>query len=129
MARTTSMRPSCLPAGPALATGRPGRRRAASVVSRRGVVQGSVGRIDRVPGATMIDLSAVDLDELAMALADQDGFEHHWLIDPDSIKRSLFAIGSFKTGKTSWNQNLQMILLRNDALNNLAICKHTIIKS
>jgi hypothetical protein len=48
------------------------------------VAQGSVGRIGRVPGAKMIDLSAVDLDELAMALADQDGFEHHWLIDPDS---------------------------------------------
>ena len=34
----------------------------------------------------------------------------HWLIDPDSIKRSLLAIGSFETGKASWNQNLQMIL-------------------
>jgi len=55
------------------------------------VVQGSVGRIDRVPGAKMIDLSAVDLDELAMALADQDGFEHHWLIDPDNGQISLWT--------------------------------------
>lgn len=39
----------------------------------------------------MIDLSAVDLDELAMALADQDGFEHHWLIDPDSGQISLWT--------------------------------------
>jgi hypothetical protein len=39
----------------------------------------------------MIDLSAVDLDELAIALADQDGFEHHWLIDPDSGQISLWT--------------------------------------
>jgi hypothetical protein len=52
-------------------------------VSREGS-RGSVGAIDRVQGAMMIDLSAVDLEELAMALADQDGYEHHWLIDPDS---------------------------------------------
>src|ERR1051326_2335310 len=34
----------------------------------------------------------------------------HWLIDPDSIKRSLLTIGSVETGKASWNQDLQMIL-------------------
>jgi hypothetical protein len=39
----------------------------------------------------MIDLSAVDLEELAMALADQDGYEHHWLIDPDSGQISLWT--------------------------------------
>ena len=39
----------------------------------------------------MIDLSTVDLDELAMALADQDGFEHHWLIDPGSGQISLWT--------------------------------------
>ena len=39
----------------------------------------------------MIDLSAVDLDELATALGDQDGFEHHWLIDPDSGQMSLWT--------------------------------------
>lgn len=39
----------------------------------------------------MIDVSAVDLEELAMALADQDGYEHHWLIDPDSGKISLWT--------------------------------------
>ncbi len=32
----------------------------------------------------MIDLSAVDLSELATALADQEAFEHRWLIDPAS---------------------------------------------
>jgi len=39
----------------------------------------------------MIDLTAVDLDELAMALEDQDGFEHHWLIDPDTGKIALWT--------------------------------------
>jgi len=34
----------------------------------------------------------------------------HWLIDPDAIKRSLLAIGSFETGKAKWNEQLQMIL-------------------
>src|SRR5258705_13492617 len=34
----------------------------------------------------------------------------HWLIDPDAIKRSLFALGSFETGKATWNEQLQMIL-------------------
>lgn len=34
----------------------------------------------------------------------------HWIIDPDAIKRSLVAIGSFETGRISWNEQLQMIL-------------------
>ena len=44
-----------------------------------------------MPGAKMIDLSAVDLEELAMALADQDGYERHWLIDPGSGQISLWT--------------------------------------
>src|SRR6185436_19147742 len=34
----------------------------------------------------------------------------HWFIDPDSIKRSLLAIGSFETGNTVWNERLQLML-------------------
>ncbi len=34
----------------------------------------------------------------------------HWFIDPDSIKRSLLAIGSFETGNKVWNEKLQLIL-------------------
>src|SRR6266404_4796800 len=34
----------------------------------------------------------------------------HWLIDPDAIKRSLLAFGSFDTAKPEWNDRLQMIL-------------------
>ncbi len=32
----------------------------------------------------MLDLSGIDLEEIASALADQDDYEHHWLIDPDT---------------------------------------------
>ena len=39
----------------------------------------------------MVDLSAVDLDELATALGDQGYFEHRWLIDPDSGEISLWT--------------------------------------
>src|SRR6266705_2486840 len=30
----------------------------------------------------MFELTSLDLDEIATALADQDSFEHRWLIDP-----------------------------------------------
>ena len=33
----------------------------------------------------------------------------HWIVDPNAIKRSLLAIGSFN-GKAEWNEKLQMIL-------------------
>ena len=39
----------------------------------------------------MVDLSAVDLDELATALGEQGYFEHRWLIDPDSGEISLWT--------------------------------------
>jgi hypothetical protein len=32
----------------------------------------------------MLELSSVDLDEIAIALADQTDDEHRWLIDPDT---------------------------------------------
>jgi beta-lactamase regulating signal transducer with metallopeptidase domain len=34
----------------------------------------------------------------------------HWIIDPDAIKRSLLALGSFQKGNAQWNEQLQMIL-------------------
>ena len=36
-------------------------------------------------------LSVVDLEALAMALADQGGYEHHWLIDSESGQISLWT--------------------------------------
>jgi hypothetical protein len=32
----------------------------------------------------VLDLSSIDLEEIANALADQTGYEHHWLINPDT---------------------------------------------
>ena len=32
----------------------------------------------------MLDLSSIDLEEIANALADQTDYEHHWLINPDT---------------------------------------------
>jgi beta-lactamase regulating signal transducer with metallopeptidase domain len=34
----------------------------------------------------------------------------HWLIDPNAIKRSLIAIGSFETGNANWNEKLNTFL-------------------
>jgi hypothetical protein len=32
----------------------------------------------------VLDLSSIDLEEIANALADQTDYEHHWLINPDT---------------------------------------------
>jgi Uncharacterised protein family (UPF0158) len=32
----------------------------------------------------VLDLSGIDLDEIANALADQADYEHHWLVNPDT---------------------------------------------
>jgi hypothetical protein len=33
---------------------------------------------------SVLDLSSLDLDEIAAALADQTDYEHRWLIDPET---------------------------------------------
>jgi beta-lactamase regulating signal transducer with metallopeptidase domain len=35
---------------------------------------------------------------------------YHWLINPDAIKSSLLAIGSFENGNAMWNEQLKSIL-------------------
>jgi hypothetical protein len=32
----------------------------------------------------VLDLSRIDLEEIATALADQNDYEHHWLINPET---------------------------------------------
>jgi hypothetical protein len=32
----------------------------------------------------VLDLSSIDLEEIANALGDETGYEHHWLINPDT---------------------------------------------
>lgn len=40
----------------------------------------------------MVELSAVDLDEMATALQDQTAYEYRWLIDAESIRARRRAI-------------------------------------
>jgi hypothetical protein len=39
----------------------------------------------------MLDLSDVDLEELAMALEDQDNYDHCWLLDPRTGQLALWT--------------------------------------
>jgi len=48
----------------------------------------------------MRELSGVDLDEIATALADQTDYEHHWLIDPDSGQIVFWTADSGIDGQT-----------------------------
>ena len=34
--------------------------------------------------AVVLDLSRIDLEDIASALADQNDYERHWLINPDT---------------------------------------------
>ncbi len=34
--------------------------------------------------ALVLDLSSIDLEDIATALADQNDYDHHWLINPDT---------------------------------------------
>lgn len=45
---------------------------------------GPFERRDRLYPGLVLDLSSLDLDEIANALADQTDYEHHWLINPDT---------------------------------------------
>ncbi|GAA4816959.1 hypothetical protein ACFQ0K_08480 [Nocardioides caeni] len=50
----------------------------------------------------MLDLGAIDLDELAMALADQTDYEHVWLIDPQSGEIVIWTSDTGIDGETPW---------------------------
>ncbi len=39
----------------------------------------------------MLDLSAIDIDEVAGALADQTDYEHRWLIDPRTGEMAIWT--------------------------------------
>jgi hypothetical protein len=45
------------------------------------------------PGV-VLDLSSIDLEEAGNALADQTGYEHHWLIDPDTGEIVFWTAGT-----------------------------------
>jgi hypothetical protein len=48
----------------------------------------------------VLDLSSIDLEEIAGALADQDDFEHHWLIDPDTGEIAFWRADTGIDGQT-----------------------------
>ena len=48
----------------------------------------------------MLDLSSIDLEEIANALADQDDYEHRWLINPDTGEITFWTAGTGIDGQT-----------------------------
>lgn len=48
----------------------------------------------------MLDLSRLDLDEIAQALSDQNDYEHRWLINPDTGEVLLWTSDLGIDGKT-----------------------------
>ena len=55
----------------------------------------------------MLDLSRLDLDEIATALADQTDYDHRWLIDPRSGDIAFWTSdtgidGETRSTSTSW---------------------------
>jgi hypothetical protein len=40
----------------------------------------------------MLDLSGLDLDEIAAALADQSAYDHRWMIDPRTGEIVLWTV-------------------------------------
>lgn len=47
------------------------------------------------------DLSGFDLDEIATALADQDSYEHAWLVNPDTGEIVLWTVDTGIDGQTA----------------------------
>jgi hypothetical protein len=48
----------------------------------------------------VIDLSLIDLEDIATALADQNDYEHHWLINPDTGEISFWTADTGIDGQT-----------------------------
>jgi hypothetical protein len=48
----------------------------------------------------VLDLSSLDLEEIANALADQIDYEHHWLINPDTGEIVFWTAGTGIDGQT-----------------------------
>jgi len=48
----------------------------------------------------VLDLSSIDLEEIAHALADQAGYEHQWLINPQTGQIAFWTAGTGIDGQT-----------------------------
>ena len=60
----------------------------------------------------MLDLSSLDLEEIASALADQTDYEHHWLINPDTGEIAFWTADTGIDGQTPVNlDELDLIVI------------------
>ena len=48
----------------------------------------------------VLELSSIDLEEIANALADQTDYEHHWLINPDTGEIAFWTADTGTDGQT-----------------------------
>ena len=48
----------------------------------------------------MLELSSIDLEEIASALSDQNDYEHHWLINPDTGEIAVWTADTGIDGQT-----------------------------
>jgi Uncharacterised protein family (UPF0158) len=48
----------------------------------------------------VLDLSLIDLEDIATALADQNDYEHHWLFDPDTGEIAFWTADTGIDGRT-----------------------------
>ncbi len=67
----------------------------------------------------MLDLSKLDLEEIAAALADQTDYEHRWLINPRRAEGSVLACLSLlvlQRGAWVWADDSQGRIVQVDAL-------------
>ena len=59
-----------------------------------------VGAAGEIYPGRVLDLSSLDLEEVANALADQTDYEHHWLIDPDTGEIAFWTADTGIDGQT-----------------------------
>jgi hypothetical protein len=61
----------------------------------------------------MLDLDKLDLDEIATALAEQDGYEHKWLINPETGEIAYWTSDGGLDGKTEVDlDELDLVAIR-----------------
>jgi len=56
--------------------------------------------VGRTYPGLVLDLSSIDLEEIANALADQTDYEHHWLINPDTGEIAFWTTDTGIDGQT-----------------------------
>jgi hypothetical protein len=57
-------------------------------------------RVGEIYVGLVLDLSSIDLEEIATALADQSDYEHHWLINPDTGEIAFWTADTGVDGQT-----------------------------